>query len=94
MIVAPGKIPGVRIASYSAAKFALDGFFSSVSQEILSRKLPVTITLCVLGAIGTTFGYVHVHVRSSTLYWFGCGLTSSCVVATSVTVIVSKFLFP
>ena len=52
MIVTPGKIPGVRIASYSASKFALDGFFSSVSQEILSRKLPVTITLCVLGATG------------------------------------------
>ena len=52
VIVAPGKIPVVRIASYSAAKFALDGFFSSVSQEILSRKLPVTITLCVLGATG------------------------------------------
>ena len=57
VIVAPGKIPGVRIASYSAAKFALDGFFSSVSQEILSRKLPVTITLCVFGAIGKIIGF-------------------------------------
>ena len=53
MLLPPGRIAVYpRLASYSASKFALDGFFSTASQEIQYVKLPITITLCFLGAIG------------------------------------------
>ncbi|NXU09554.1 DHI1 dehydrogenase, partial [Pardalotus punctatus] len=41
------------IASYSATKFALDGFFSSLRQEFIIDKVNVSITLCILGYINT-----------------------------------------
>nr|AAQ91021.1 LRRGT00065 [Rattus norvegicus] len=41
------------IASYSASKFALDGFFSTIRKEHLMTKVNVSITLCVLGFIDT-----------------------------------------
>ncbi|NXG77777.1 DHI1 dehydrogenase, partial [Baryphthengus martii] len=40
-------------APYSATKFALDGFFSSLRQEFILDKVNVSITLCILGYINT-----------------------------------------
>ena len=58
MLLPPGRIAVYpRLASYSASKFALDGFFSTASQEIQYLKLPITITLCFLGAIGKISHY-------------------------------------
>uniref|UniRef100_A0A8C3MSS3 11-beta-hydroxysteroid dehydrogenase 1 n=1 Tax=Geospiza parvula TaxID=87175 RepID=A0A8C3MSS3_GEOPR len=48
-----GKIAGPFTASYSATKFALDGFFSSLRQELIIDKVNVSITLCILGYINT-----------------------------------------
>lgn len=41
------------VAAYSASKFALDGFFSSIRKEYSVAKVNVSITLCVLGLIDT-----------------------------------------
>lgn len=41
------------VAPYSASKFALDGFFSSIRKEYSVTKVNVSITLCVLGLIDT-----------------------------------------
>ncbi|KAH0618919.1 hypothetical protein JD844_018465 [Phrynosoma platyrhinos] len=38
---------------YSATKFALDGFFSSLRQEFVMQNTNVSITLCILGLIDT-----------------------------------------
>ena len=38
-------------AAYSASKFALDGFFSALRQELKLRGSKVSITLCVIGFI-------------------------------------------
>ncbi|KAM6113829.1 hydroxysteroid 11-beta-dehydrogenase 1-like protein [Phoenicopterus ruber ruber] len=60
-----GKIPTPFTTSYSATKFALDGFFSSLRHELIMRKRNVSITLCILGLIDTdtalenTRGKVH-----------------------------------
>lgn len=48
-----GKMTLPLIASYSASKFALDGFFSTLRKEHLMTKVNVSITLCVLGLIDT-----------------------------------------
>lgn len=48
-----GKMTLPLIASYSASKFALDGFFSTLRKEYLMTKVNVSITLCVLGLIDT-----------------------------------------
>uniref|UniRef100_A0A8C5JRC0 11-beta-hydroxysteroid dehydrogenase 1 n=1 Tax=Junco hyemalis TaxID=40217 RepID=A0A8C5JRC0_JUNHY len=48
-----GKIAGPFTAPYSATKFALDGFFSSLRQELIIDKINVSITLCILGYINT-----------------------------------------
>ncbi|XP_036127969.1 corticosteroid 11-beta-dehydrogenase isozyme 1 [Molossus molossus] len=48
-----GKMASPLIASYSASKFALDGFFSSIRKEYLVAKVNVSITLCILGLINT-----------------------------------------
>ncbi|NWT71052.1 DHI1 dehydrogenase, partial [Prunella himalayana] len=48
-----GKIAGPFTAPYSATKFALDGFFSSLRQELIIDKVNVSITLCILGYINT-----------------------------------------
>eukprot|EP00058_Branchiostoma_floridae_P026290 XP_002611781.1 hypothetical protein BRAFLDRAFT_128890 [Branchiostoma floridae] len=48
-----GKIAGTFGSFYSGAKFALDGFFSSLRQELQLKKANVTITLAVLGLIDT-----------------------------------------
>lgn len=48
-----GKMAGPLIAPYSASKFALDGFFSSIRIEHSVTKINVSITLCILGLINT-----------------------------------------
>lgn len=48
-----GKMAQPLIAPYSATKFALDGFFSSIRHEHSLAKVNVSITLCVLGLIDT-----------------------------------------
>ena len=53
-VFAAGKVTMPRAASYCASKFALDGFFSSMRQELQSDNLPVTITVCNLGSVRTS----------------------------------------
>ncbi|KAB0342118.1 hypothetical protein FD754_019044 [Muntiacus muntjak] len=48
-----GKIACPLIAGYSASKFALDGFFSSLRMEYEATNVNVSITLCILGLIDT-----------------------------------------
>lgn len=48
-----GKMTQPLIAPYSASKFALDGFFSTIRKEYSLTKINVSITLCVLGLINT-----------------------------------------
>ncbi|NWV59356.1 DHI1 dehydrogenase, partial [Malurus elegans] len=48
-----GRTGGPFTAPYSATKFALDGFFSSLRQEFIMDKVNVSITLCILGYINT-----------------------------------------
>ncbi|ERE72646.1 corticosteroid 11-beta-dehydrogenase isozyme 1-like protein [Cricetulus griseus] len=48
-----GKMAHPLVAPYSASKFALDGFFSSIRKEHAVNKVNVSITLCVLGLINT-----------------------------------------
>uniref|UniRef100_A0A8B9FS30 Hydroxysteroid 11-beta-dehydrogenase 1-like protein n=1 Tax=Amazona collaria TaxID=241587 RepID=A0A8B9FS30_9PSIT len=49
----PGKIPTPFTTSYSATKFALDGFFSSLRHELSMQKKNISVTLCILGLIDT-----------------------------------------
>ncbi|PKU35479.1 hypothetical protein llap_14224 [Limosa lapponica baueri] len=48
-----GKTGAPFSAPYSATKFALDGFFSSLRHEFIIDKVNVSITLCILGYIDT-----------------------------------------
>ncbi|NXD77730.1 DHI1 dehydrogenase, partial [Halcyon senegalensis] len=48
-----GKTGVPFVAPYSATKFALDGFFSSLRQEFIMDNVNVSITLCILGYINT-----------------------------------------
>ncbi|KAI8503190.1 hypothetical protein Bbelb_190110 [Branchiostoma belcheri] len=48
-----GKITGTFVSYYSGAKFALDGFFGSLRQELQLKKVDVSITLVVLGMVDT-----------------------------------------
>ncbi|NWY95835.1 DHI1 dehydrogenase, partial [Loxia curvirostra] len=48
-----GKVGFPFTAPYSATKFALDGFFSSLRQEFAIQSINVSITLCILGFIDT-----------------------------------------
>ncbi|KAL6085091.1 hypothetical protein STEG23_008185 [Scotinomys teguina] len=48
-----GKMAQPMVAPYSASKFALDGFFSTIRKEHFMTKVNVSITLCVLGLINT-----------------------------------------
>ncbi|XP_013045062.3 11-beta-hydroxysteroid dehydrogenase 1-like [Anser cygnoides] len=48
-----GKAGGPFIAPYSATKFALEGFFSSLRHEFIIDNVNVSITLCILGFIDT-----------------------------------------
>ncbi|XP_020139454.2 hydroxysteroid 11-beta-dehydrogenase 1-like protein isoform X6 [Microcebus murinus] len=44
-----GRVPTSFSAPYSAAKFALDGFFGSLRRELDVQDVDVAITMCVLG---------------------------------------------
>ncbi|NWV38866.1 DHI1 dehydrogenase, partial [Grantiella picta] len=48
-----GKVGFPFTVPYSATKFALDGFFSSLRQEFSIQGINVSITLCILGFIDT-----------------------------------------
>ncbi|NXD77746.1 DHI1 dehydrogenase, partial [Halcyon senegalensis] len=48
-----GKVGFPFTVPYSATKFALDGFFSSLRQEFTMQSVNVSITLCILGFIDT-----------------------------------------
>ncbi|XP_020863430.1 11-beta-hydroxysteroid dehydrogenase 1 isoform X2 [Phascolarctos cinereus] len=48
-----GKLITPLIADYSAAKFALDGFYSSLQKELQLMNVNISITLCILGFINT-----------------------------------------
>ncbi|XP_053943824.1 11-beta-hydroxysteroid dehydrogenase 1 isoform X3 [Cuculus canorus] len=48
-----GKVGFPFTVPYSATKFALDGFFSSLRQEFTMQNVNVSITLCILGFIDT-----------------------------------------
>ncbi|KAI5939542.1 Corticosteroid 11-beta-dehydrogenase isozyme 1 [Manis javanica] len=48
-----GKMASPLVAPYSASKFALDGFFSSIRKEYSVTNVNVSITLCILGLINT-----------------------------------------
>lgn len=48
-----GKMASPLVAPYSASKFALDGFFSSLRTEYSVTKVNVSVTLCILGLIDT-----------------------------------------
>ncbi|XP_078607692.1 hydroxysteroid 11-beta-dehydrogenase 1-like protein isoform X1 [Branchiostoma floridae x Branchiostoma japonicum] len=50
-----GKIPfpGNVMTYYCSAKFALDGFFSSLRVEVMKAQQDVSVTLVILGAIKT-----------------------------------------
>ncbi|XP_009702735.1 PREDICTED: corticosteroid 11-beta-dehydrogenase isozyme 1-like, partial [Cariama cristata] len=48
-----GRAASPFLAPYSATKFALDGFFSSLRHEFIIDKVNVSITLCILGYIDT-----------------------------------------
>ncbi|NXO28876.1 DHI1L protein, partial [Cisticola juncidis] len=60
-----GKMPTPFTTSYSATKFALDGFFGSLRHELIMQRRNVSVTLCILGLIDTasalenTRGRVH-----------------------------------
>ncbi|KAJ7308449.1 hypothetical protein JRQ81_008998 [Phrynocephalus forsythii] len=48
-----GRIATPFTASYSATKFALEGFFGSLRNELAMQRKDVCVTVCVLGLIDT-----------------------------------------
>ncbi|ESP02592.1 hypothetical protein LOTGIDRAFT_138116 [Lottia gigantea] len=46
-----GKFGIPFVSAYSASKFALDGFFIALRQELKMRKCDISITSCILGLI-------------------------------------------
>ncbi|XP_030076569.1 11-beta-hydroxysteroid dehydrogenase 1 isoform X1 [Microcaecilia unicolor] len=48
-----GKMASPLAVPYSATKFALDGFFSSLRQEFILKSVNVSITLCIISFINT-----------------------------------------
>lgn len=44
-----GRVPASFSTPYSAAKFALEGFFGSLRRELDVQDVNVAITMCVLG---------------------------------------------
>lgn len=76
-----GKMASPLVAPYSASKFALDGFFSSVRMEHSVTKVNVSITLCILGLINT--GKVKTVEQTACLTTVSKGgveLLDSCVI--------------
>uniref|UniRef100_A0A1A8JYG2 Hydroxysteroid (11-beta) dehydrogenase 1-like n=2 Tax=Nothobranchius kuhntae TaxID=321403 RepID=A0A1A8JYG2_NOTKU len=48
-----GKMPGPFTAPYASTKFALNGFFGSLSHELAMKKSNVSVSICTLGLIDT-----------------------------------------
>ncbi|XP_072834282.1 hydroxysteroid 11-beta-dehydrogenase 1-like protein isoform X2 [Pogona vitticeps] len=48
-----GRIATPFTASYSATKFALEGFFGSLRHELAMQEKDVSVTVCILGLIDT-----------------------------------------
>ncbi|KAL4216408.1 hypothetical protein ACF0H5_024134 [Mactra antiquata] len=48
-----GKFGQPFVSIYSASKFALEGFFGALRQELKLRNCDISITTCILGFIGT-----------------------------------------
>ncbi|XP_029429932.1 corticosteroid 11-beta-dehydrogenase isozyme 1 isoform X2 [Rhinatrema bivittatum] len=55
-----GKVGVPLSVPYSATKFALDGFFSSLRHEFVLKSINVSITLCVISLIDTETALNHV----------------------------------
>jgi len=47
-----GKIAQPYLAPYSSSKFALDGFFSVLRQELVIDEIDVSVTICYIGLTG------------------------------------------
>ncbi|KAJ1085893.1 hypothetical protein NDU88_006017 [Pleurodeles waltl] len=56
-----GKVATPYTTSYSATKFALDGFFSSLRQELAMQGTDIAITLCILGLIDTDYAMSRIR---------------------------------
>ena len=48
-----GKVPSPMNFVYGATKFALDGFFHGLRQELALRGVPISVTVCILGYVAT-----------------------------------------
>jgi corticosteroid 11-beta-dehydrogenase isozyme 1 len=51
-----GKVPQPYLLPYCASKFALDGFFTGLRQELNILKIDVSVTLCYVGLTNTEKG--------------------------------------
>ncbi len=40
------------VTAYAASKFAIDGFFGALRQELKIRRVDVSVTVCIIGLIG------------------------------------------
>ena len=47
-----GRIPQPYLIAYSASKFALDGFFGGLREELTMKGSDVSVTICIIGFIG------------------------------------------
>ncbi|XP_064031326.1 hydroxysteroid 11-beta-dehydrogenase 1-like protein isoform X2 [Pogoniulus pusillus] len=59
-----GKIATPFTTSYSATKFALDGFFSSLRHELIMQGKNVSVTLCILGLVDTDTAMESVRLNT------------------------------
>jgi len=50
---AAGKFALAGMAVYSTTKFAMNGFFSALRQELLFRNTGVSVTTCIIGPVKT-----------------------------------------
>lgn len=57
-----GKIPMAGFAYYSSIKFGLHGFFGALNMELEMAGSNVSVTMCVLGLIGTDSAIESIRV--------------------------------
>ena len=60
-----GKMPGPFTAPYSSTKFALNGFFGTLSHELAMTKSNVSLSICTLGLIDTESAMEKVRLVKS-----------------------------
>lgn len=58
-----GKIPSPLVAPYASSKFALEGFFGSLRQELKLRNSNISISIATLGYINTDTAVSQVQGR-------------------------------